>query len=199
MKPSKSQTRHVVLGFLGWRPWSGYDIKRLVETSVSHFWSESYGQIYPTLQRLVEEGLTEPVQEREADGRGRQPYAVTAAGRRELERWLGEPFRQTPPRNEFLLKLFFSGHGGPDLARTHVERFRAQAVAELARLEGIERDLPDQRRGHRDLPYWLLTVRYGIGELRAHLAWSEEALRSLDRLAARRPDEESEGANDEDD
>jgi DNA-binding PadR family transcriptional regulator len=40
-------TRQVVLGFLTWRPMSGYDIKKIVEQSVSNFWSESYGQGWP--------------------------------------------------------------------------------------------------------------------------------------------------------
>ena len=42
---------------LSWKPMSGYDIKKLVDAGLSHFWNENYGQIYPTLESLVKEGL----------------------------------------------------------------------------------------------------------------------------------------------
>ena len=45
-----------VLGLLGLRPMSGYDIKRAVDRTIRHFWAASYGQIYPELKRLEEAG-----------------------------------------------------------------------------------------------------------------------------------------------
>ena len=53
----KSKTRFAVLGILSYGPMSGYDIKKFYEKNVAGFWSESYGQIYPILKRLAEEGL----------------------------------------------------------------------------------------------------------------------------------------------
>ena len=50
---------YAILGFLAQRPMSGYDIKRSVEESVDNFWSESFGQIYPILRRLAEQGMVE--------------------------------------------------------------------------------------------------------------------------------------------
>jgi hypothetical protein len=35
----------------------GYDIKKEVEERLSHFWSESYGHIYPMLRRLHDRDL----------------------------------------------------------------------------------------------------------------------------------------------
>ena len=45
-------SRHAILGVLGFCPMSGYDVKKLIERSIAHFWNESYGQIYPILNRL---------------------------------------------------------------------------------------------------------------------------------------------------
>jgi len=56
---SPSRTIYAVLGFLTVRPMSGYDIKKAVEVSIANFWTESYGQIYPVLKRLTEQGLVE--------------------------------------------------------------------------------------------------------------------------------------------
>src|SRR2546430_2188497 len=49
----------VVLGMLSLGPRSGYDIKTVVDRSTRFFWAASYGQIYPELRRLEEEGLIE--------------------------------------------------------------------------------------------------------------------------------------------
>src|SRR2546422_4002758 len=59
-------SRYAILGVLSRRPMSGYDVKKLIERSIAHFWSESYGQIYPILNRLAAEGLAER-------RRGKQP------------------------------------------------------------------------------------------------------------------------------
>lgn len=56
----------------------------------------------------------------------------------------------------------------------------------LAAYEAIVRHLRDEHAGHPDLPYWLLTLDYGIRERRALIAWSDEALATLRTLA--RPD-----------
>ncbi|MDH3629255.1 MAG: PadR family transcriptional regulator, partial [Acidobacteriota bacterium] len=47
--PDRSSSRYAVLGILTLEPMSGYDIKKFIETSVAHFWRESYGNIYPLL------------------------------------------------------------------------------------------------------------------------------------------------------
>ena len=52
-----SPTAYVILGMLGWRPMSGYEIKSIVDKSTRFFWAASYGQIYPELRRLSEAGL----------------------------------------------------------------------------------------------------------------------------------------------
>ena len=74
-----SPTAYVILGMLGWRPMSGYEIKALVE-STRFFWAASYGQIYPELRRLAAAGLIEgkssprgaEAQRLPADARGAQ-------------------------------------------------------------------------------------------------------------------------------
>ena len=50
-------TEYAVLGMLALGPGSGYDLKKRVEGSIAHFWSESYGQIYPILAHLASQGL----------------------------------------------------------------------------------------------------------------------------------------------
>src|SRR5258707_1269885 len=75
-----------MLGLIALRPRSGYDIKRIVDRSIRHFWAASYGQIYPELKRLGEAGWIggdhAPHGERVGLRRGRAGGLRGVAGRR---------------------------------------------------------------------------------------------------------------------
>jgi PadR family transcriptional regulator AphA len=177
-----NRTRQVVLGFLTWRPMSGYEIKQSVEESVSFFWSESYGQIYPTLHKLAEEDLVKPVETPMAGGRERQLYAITPKGRKELHRWLEGPTEPTPQRNELLLKLFFAHESEPQTALRQLEAHRRRLLERLDVYEIIEKRLKDEPGNKTESVYWRLTLRHGLREKQAQLDWCNEAIETLENL-----------------
>ena len=116
---------------------SGYDIRKAIETSVGYFWGESYGQIYPALKQLAGQGLIEAGGE--PGKQRRQAYRITAAGRAVLRDWLAAPFQNDPPRNEFLLKLFFGAEADPSVAIAHIQRAGAAQYRVAARDEANRR------------------------------------------------------------
>jgi PadR family transcriptional regulator AphA len=183
---TNSRSQYALLGLLTLGPQSGYDLKKLAEQSIAHFWSESYGQIYPTLKRLVKDKLA-TVKEAGGNGaRARQVYTITAKGRQELQRWLERPPHQDPPRMELLLKLFFAGQGERSgAAAQHVAEYLAAERAKQARYAEIRRSLAKHHRDHPDLPYWLLTLRFGELLTEAHVRWAEEAQPILNPKGAR--------------
>src|SRR3954465_1859734 len=87
---------------------AGYDIKAFVDKTTRYFWAASYGQIYPELKRLEDQGLVRGRSE-PSGGRARTVYELTDAGGAALERWL-ETDEETvyELRHEGMLKLFFS-------------------------------------------------------------------------------------------
>jgi DNA-binding PadR family transcriptional regulator len=184
---SENRTRYAVLGALTVEPMSGYDLKRFFEQGVSFFWTESYGQIYPILKQLKTEGLvTDATGEPGGAARAgpshprRAVYAITAAGRDALVRWLSEPAEpQTGRRLEILLKLFFARQGGPEAATRLVAEFRAHHVGLLATYAATEARLRADHAAHPDLPFWLLTLSYGEHVSRALVAWCDAAARTL--------------------
>lgn len=179
MKPSRGQkTRFALLGMLTLEPMSGYDIRKTVDASIAHFWNESYGQIYPMLKGMAREGLVRCKPERKA-ARHRQVYAITAQGREVLERWLAEPAGRQPVRNPLLLKLFFARNASRQAPLCHLEQHRAAEQAELIRFRAMERELVSRHARHPDLPYWLLTLRFGLRHCEADIRWADEALAEL--------------------
>jgi len=188
-----NRTRLALLGFLSWGPMSGYRLKQLIEMSISNFWTESYGQIYPMLRQLEREGLARASGARKG-ARPRTLYAITPAGRTELSRWLAAPVEPRPPRNELLLKLFFGARSDPGAPRRHLEAYRADRAGLLARYAHIRTMLEDVARPPPHMPWWLMTLNYGEREAKAQLQWAESALAGLapaprkeSRHAAARP------------
>jgi len=106
-----NDTTYAILGILTTDCRSGYAIKQLIDQSLNHFWKISYGQIYPTLKLIVQEGLA-TVSTTSHEGKpDKNEYALTAKGKVVLKTWLEKPIEQVPTeRNEVMLKLFFGRH-----------------------------------------------------------------------------------------
>jgi DNA-binding PadR family transcriptional regulator len=132
-----SATAKAILGIVAMRPRTGYEIKAFVDDSTRFFWAASYGQIYPELKRLSENGLVEGSDEPHG-GRQRKVYRITAAGKKRLREWHRGPSADVEFRDEGMLKLFLAGAvdpaRAPEIARDRAQRARDTA----ARLREIE-------------------------------------------------------------
>jgi DNA-binding PadR family transcriptional regulator len=173
-----SQTETAVLGALSVMPMTGYALREAIRDVLGHFWSESFGQIYPALADLEQRGDVR----RAGSGRtGASTFAITPAGEARLKELLGEPVQEVPPRNGLMLRLFFGRQLGPQACRSLVLGARAEAERRLAQFEAIRREPPDEETA-QDRPYWLLTVSAGEHSARAAIDWADEALAALDEL-----------------
>jgi DNA-binding PadR family transcriptional regulator len=174
-----SQTEMAVLGALGVMPMTGYALRQAILDVLGHFWSESFGQIYPTLSNLEREGLVVRLGSERST-----PYSITDAGLERLRALLAEPVQQVPPRNGLLLRLFFGRQLGAEACRQLLLEARADAEQQLARFDAIRAEIATEPETDVDHPYWLLTVSAGEHAARATIAWSDESLAELDRIGA---------------
>jgi len=97
---------HVLLGLLSEESRTGYDLERAMREDLDHVWRAELSQIYPALARLRRAGWVHMKVLGPRRGPRRNLYRVTAAGRRELRRWLAVP----PPsrgKDEFLVRIAF--------------------------------------------------------------------------------------------
>lgn len=124
MKENTGKTKYIILGLLAHCPQTGYTIKKSIEYEHSHFWQESYGQIYPTLKQLVNEGLAESMEAADvSNGRGQKLYHITDAGKIVLNKWLSEAPDVEKLRYEILLKVSFGESTKPEVILEHLEEF----------------------------------------------------------------------------
>jgi DNA-binding PadR family transcriptional regulator len=175
-----SSTSYTILGALTVQSdLSGYDIRKGIQQSIGYFWAESYGQIYPALKRLASEALIAASNAGTKGRKRRQTYVITEAGRSALRQWLALPFHNEPPRNEFLLKLFFAGGASPDVAIAHIRDLNERNRHWLVTMNAIEASIPPEQPSNPHLPYWMLTLRMGEALTKAALEWGERALAAL--------------------
>ena len=125
-------TSYIVLGLLEIRgEATPYDLKQLLAESVGNFWTVQHSALYAEPERLAVGGYVR--ERREAGGRRRRRYRVTAKGRRALGEWAAEPTSDfTELRDPGLLKLFF----GADPGRLAAPQLEAHS-AKLAEYEAL--------------------------------------------------------------
>ena len=174
-------TRYAVLGMLCARPRSGYDVKKAIDGSIAHFWSESFGQIYPILRRLATDGLARRRRETQRGKPDRHVYSITERGRDALRAWLGQPVRPEGVRSELLLKLFLGALAPAETSLAHVRQFQQRQRALLETYAEIERRLRGEHAQHPELPYWLMTLHYGQRRAEALSDWATDVVKTLER------------------
>src|SRR2546421_9361508 len=165
----ENKSKYAVMGVLSVCPRSGYDIKKFMECSTSNFWNESYGQIYPILKQLMEEGLATRHVEKQEGKPEKYIYTLTEQGKAGLRDWLSESVESGIERNELLLKLFFGDHIPLEKNKEHVHAFQKLQSHLLEKYEGIERKLFAAGQNDGTLSYRLLTGRSGSHRCRAML------------------------------
>jgi PadR family transcriptional regulator, regulatory protein AphA len=173
------KTKFVILGLLSIKPMSGYDIKKFIDTSIRHFWSESNGQIYPALTRLLQENLIILEQKQQKGKMVSNIYSITHTGLAALENWLIETTeRKETHRDEELLKLFFgkdSSHNASiELLKKREERVREK----LKKYHAIQKEL-EHLKNSPSFSYWDICLQNGIYHAEVELRWCQESIQKL--------------------
>lgn len=173
---------HAILGFLNYHPYTGYDLKKIFDSSVQHFWSADQSQIYRTLNRLTEQGFAEMEKVPQEDRPDRKVYHITEAGRAELMGWLAGPPPLDSPRSAPLIQVFFAGQLSDDEILIKFEGYAAIMRAILSQYDQIAGQLgpfQEEIASPREHFFWLLTLENGITNMRANLAWAESVIERI--------------------
>jgi len=175
-----NKTKYALLGILSIKPASGYDIKRTVDGSIGFFWNENFGHIYPMLKRLEKEGLVKR-RTRESEGRPvKNIYSLTAAGEKDLLRWLSKPSEENSIRNEMLLKLFFGRQIERQKIVEMISTERKKNVESLKKYSDIARIISQKKSP--DALYWKFTLNFGMRRSEMIVSWCDETLKAIDRM-----------------
>jgi len=177
-----NKSRYSILGMLSYKPMSVYEIKKEIKQSIKFFWSESDGQLYPTIKQLLAQGLIESIETEQVNQRSKAVYKLTPAGKHALLLWLEETPEPCQPRNELLFKTFFGAMLSQEKQLAHIEAELLTNQHRLLVYEKIQKSLDLSDDDPVDVAHWRLTVQYGVFITQAKIDWCEHAKQTITQL-----------------
>lgn len=175
----KGTTKYVILGLLYSENLTGYEIKKIIDSRMTFFWNESYGQIYPSLKKIKEEQLIEEVTD-EVNKKKKNKYAITQKGREVFEDWLLLENNKDNIRIEILLKIYFASEANIDRIQFQLRKLYEQSIRTVKLYEAFEkqlRELPAEDHNHK---YLLQFIKLGHELQNVCLGWSGEYLNKIE-------------------
>ena len=170
------QTEYVILGLLSEAPLTGYEIKKIIDLRFHFFWNESYGQLYPALKALSDDGLIEEALLDKVQKRSQKRYQITHEGSNAIKKWLQLPVEKESIRLEVLLKMYFSDLVDEKVMINHIKTFQESHEQDLMMLNLFEQELKgilDKDQNHGNV---LRVIDFGQKVNEAYLNWSRETL-----------------------
>jgi PadR family transcriptional regulator, regulatory protein AphA len=185
----RSSSSMAVLALLSIDRWTPYELVQHMKRSTIHYiWPRAESKMYEELKRLAATGYARAT----ADPRDprRKRYAISAAGRSALSRWIAEPGSGVSHESEGALKVLFAENGTKDQLLATINSMRADAVAVLARrarvFDQVVRDGPPYPdRIHQSVLVFDLVNRL----TNAVVEWADFAEARVDQWPSLAPDQ----------
>lgn len=174
------RTRFVLLGLLRETPMNGYEIKKAIDIRMSSFWQESFGQIYPELKSMTDDGL---IVRRSDDSsetkRDSYLYEITEDGIQEFNKWMNLQCEKDSIRSERILRYFLATDDNRDSIIKNLREDILEAEKSLNFYDLVEEDLRPQLELHNNHRYLYQVVELGRRQAELRLDWARDYLDEL--------------------
>jgi PadR family transcriptional regulator AphA len=170
---------YALLGIIdtGNRPYSGYELKKIFDSSMQFYWNATYTQIYSTLSRMYDEGLLTMEIVHQDDHPNRKMYAITDLGRTALREWVAKPFQIQKVRNAMLVQITLADRLNNAQVVAMLEAYCVKVQKRLATLksDGVQGILK-RARNERERFFWGVALEKGALTFERELEWVEGVL-----------------------
>jgi DNA-binding PadR family transcriptional regulator len=180
---------HRILGLLCFKPHTGYDIKKYLDTEGRFMrGSVHFSQLYPTLKSLEKEGKVSFVEEQRENKQDVKIYTITPAGRQYFLDWLHSPLEHTFDHrdSELVPRLCFGGmlDKAEILRMLHSElNFRKSQIAKYRyrdrTIKGMEASKwldVEREQFMQDLVH-----EHGANLMDTYVSWLEKAIEQVEQ------------------
>jgi DNA-binding PadR family transcriptional regulator len=177
---SLTPLRLAILGLVAMHPQSGYDLRKVFETTPMGNFSSSPGAIYPALKSLEKKGWVRGEPDKTESLRPRLVYSITDEGDAVLNAELEKPVTHDDLIWHFdllMLRFAFIERVGYAQALRFLGEFRDRADSYVTHLEGLRDQLREQLS-----PCGRLALEHGIQGTHGSVIWAENAIKELSKL-----------------
>jgi DNA-binding PadR family transcriptional regulator len=158
-------TQASLLGFLHDGPATGWDLIEEVRRGLARFWNVTSSHVYRELRTLEQRGL---VRADDPGPRERQPFRITAKGRRAFAQWIRREPGPEQIRVPLLVTLWFAKHLDADTLNEFCEHHRAEHDLRLREYESLAEAFAETASPD---PHVAAVIDFGIAYERAFLEW----------------------------
>ena len=180
----------ILLGLLALRPSTGYDLKKMMDSSIRYISPVALSQIYPTLKQMTAQELITFQIEKRTSKPDLKIYSITETGLALFRQWLAEPYKPDPYRfDSFTLRFYFSSMLDQPTLLNHIRAeltFR-QAQLEVARnfdfnnLGNLDLDPTEAVNMERTVKFWELYHQYGLHFMETYTRWLSDILQKVEQ------------------
>jgi DNA-binding PadR family transcriptional regulator len=177
--------QYAILGLLSWRPFAGYDLKKVFAESEVFYWSGNNNQIYKALVQLHTDGLVTQETRYQENLPPKKTYTITPAGEAALKQWVLSAPELPEFRSTFLTQLAWADLLTEDELDALLARYEAEIQAQyLLQQEQARRKEHAPSRTPRESFLWEMISENVVSVYRNELAWVRkvrEGLRSREQ------------------
>jgi len=164
---------YAILGLLSWKPFSGYDLKKIIAESEIYYWSGNNNQIYRSLVVLHKSGLvTQEVQVQESLP-ARKVYTITEKGRAALRDWVRSLPALPEMRSTFFIKLAWADALSPGELDALLAQYEDEIAVQIRMQEARAGIQPAEApiRTPRERFLWEQITKHRASFYRRELEW----------------------------
>ncbi len=174
--------KYAMLGFLSWKAFTGYELKKLFAESATLGWSGNSNQIYKTLIELHQEELVSLEVQLQEVHPARKVYTITEKGLAELKGWVQSTPELPVQKNSFLTHFAWADRleaGEMDvLLATYEEKLRVQLL--LFRARDLRKEAP--QRTPREIALWNMISENWLSFYENELSWIHKVREELVKM-----------------
>ena len=172
MKGSGKLLEVAILGLLKERPMHGYELKKRLSYMLGHFWTVSYGSLYPALKRLEKSGSIERAYSVKEKTRNRNVFRITGRGEAEFMRLLTEDTSDSSlvDTEKFDLRMALFQYLEPETRLALLETRRRLLEDQVAKFKAYRSNNGDEDRYRKGL------MRHKVELARSDIRWLDKLM-----------------------
>jgi len=179
--------QYAILGLLGYRQMTGYDLKKMFDESINNFWAASLSQIYRELGTLENKGYLTSAIEKQSEKPDKRIYSITEVGRDAFREWIRNfPEKLSKEkRDEFTLRIFFGSNLTKEELIFQFRRFKEEKQRQLEEIKHFyqisDRYVRDMELFNGEEIYWKLILRRALLTVEMSIRWAAECIEDLEK------------------
>lgn len=171
---------YAILGILSYKPLTGYDLKKIIQSSSFMPWSGNNNQIYKSLVELLEEGsVINEVQHQESSP-SKKIYTITEEGLVKLKKWVFSSPDPLEFKKPFLVQLAWADQLSAEELNDLLSRYEYEIKMQiLSHQEKKRRGSFSPERTPREKLIWDMIDQNIVSSYENELEWVSQLRREI--------------------